>query len=122
MKHLLSVTAPWIAPPTGDRTPVCARKRALPDRQATKLALALHIVGVLTLVAASVTAIADQSARFIGAQEFIGVHEIPSFISGRVELPPGLTADDIASHVGSSAGGGATPADLSARDGLARRP
>ena len=67
--------------------------------------LILHIVGVAALVAASVAAIADQSARFVSGQEIVGVHEIPSFISGRVELTPGLTPDDAPPGVGAAPGG-----------------
>jgi hypothetical protein len=50
-----------------------------------ELRLVLHILGVVTLVAASLTAMADQSGRLVG------VHEIPPFITQRVELVP--TAD-----------------------------
>ena len=68
--------------------------------------LILHIVGVAVLVAASVAAIADQSTRFVSGQEIVGVHEIPSFISGRVELTPGPTPDDPAVDLRSGPGGG----------------
>ena len=47
--------------------------------------LVLHILGVAALVAASLTAMADQSSRLAG------VHEIPPFVTQRVELVP--TAD-----------------------------
>jgi hypothetical protein len=49
-----------------------------------ELRLVLHILGVLTLVAASLTAMADQSGRLVG------VHELPPFVTERVELPPGV--------------------------------
>jgi hypothetical protein len=49
--------------------------------------LVLHIFAVVLLVAASVTAMADQSGRLIG------VHEIPPFVTDRVELPFGSSAD-----------------------------
>lgn len=52
-----------------------------------------RVVGVLALVGASVAAIADQSTRFVSGQEIVGVHEIPAFIAGRVELPPGQAPD-----------------------------
>jgi hypothetical protein len=74
--------------------------------------LALHIVGVAALVAASVVAIADQSARFVSGQEVVGVHEIPSFISDRVELPPGIAAGDSAPGGTPSLGGPEAGADL----------
>jgi hypothetical protein len=76
--------------------------------------LMLHIVGVVALVAVSVAAIADQSTRFVSGQEIIGVHEIPAFISGRVELTPGLAPANPIPDIGSGAGG-RRPADLSAR-------
>ncbi len=44
--------------------------------------LLLHILGVVTLVAASLTAMADQSGRLVG------VHEIPPFVTDRVEIVP----------------------------------
>jgi hypothetical protein len=56
--------------------------------------LLLRVAGVVALVAASVAAIADQSTRFVSGQEIVGVHEIPAFIAGRVELPPGLAPDE----------------------------
>jgi hypothetical protein len=46
--------------------------------------LILHVLGVLMLVAASLTAMADQSGRLVG------VHELPPFVTERVELPPGM--------------------------------
>jgi hypothetical protein len=46
--------------------------------------LILHVIGVVTLVAASLTAMADQSGRLIG------VHEVPPFVAERVELPPAV--------------------------------
>jgi hypothetical protein len=95
MGHLLSASMPRIAASTNDRARArCERKRSLRGRPTTTLVLALHVVGVAALVAASVTAIADQSARFVSGQEIVGVHEIPSFISDRVELPPGMTSHD----------------------------
>ena len=45
--------------------------------------LVLHILAVVALVAASLAAMADQSGRLVG------VHELPPFVSERVELPPG---------------------------------
>lgn len=47
--------------------------------------LVLHTLGIAVLVAASLTAMADQSDRLVG------VHEIPPFVTQRVELVP--TAD-----------------------------
>ena len=44
--------------------------------------LVLHILGVAILVAASLTAMADQSSRLVG------VHEIPPFVTERVEIVP----------------------------------
>ena len=49
--------------------------------------LVLHIFAVIFLVAASLTAMADQSGRIIG------VHELPPFVTDRVELPFGASAD-----------------------------
>jgi hypothetical protein len=49
-----------------------------------ELRLVLHVLGVVILVAASLTAMADQSGRLVG------VHELPPFVTERVELPPGL--------------------------------
>lgn len=71
------------------------------------LMMILHILGVAALVVASVTAIADQSERFVSGQEIVGVHEIPAFIAGRVELTPGLTPE------GSTLDVGGRPAGLS---------
>jgi hypothetical protein len=51
-----------------------------------ELRLVLHILGVVALVAASLTAMADQSGRLIG------VHEVPPFVTERVELPPSPVA------------------------------
>ena len=62
-------------------------------RRPSGSALLLRIVGVAALVAASVAAIADQSTRFVSAQEIIGVHEIPAFIAAHVELTSGLTSE-----------------------------
>ena len=44
--------------------------------------LVLYILGVVMLVAASLTAMADQSGRLVG------VHEIPPFVTERVEIVP----------------------------------
>jgi hypothetical protein len=49
--------------------------------------LIVYIVAVLALVAGSFTAMADQSAKFVGA------HEIPPFVLERVELTPGVAAE-----------------------------
>ena len=49
--------------------------------------LILYIVGVVLLVAGSFTAMADQSAKFVGS------HEIPPFVHERVELTPGVAAE-----------------------------
>jgi len=49
-----------------------------------ELRLVLHILGVAALMAASLTVMADQSGRLIG------VHELPPFVTERVELPPGV--------------------------------
>lgn len=78
----------------------------LHHRRTPGLMLILHIVGVAALVVASVAAIADQSERFVSGQEIVGIHEIPAFIAGRVELTPGVTPEGSALDVG----GG--PADL----------
>jgi hypothetical protein len=83
-----------------------------PARGGGGLRLSLHILGVVALVVASVAAIADQSARFVSGQEIVGVHEIPAFIAGRVELTPGLTADGPVRDVGCNPGGGGRAADL----------
>jgi hypothetical protein len=50
-----------------------------------ELRLVIHVLVVAALVAASLTAMADQSDRLVG------VHEIPPFVTQRVELVP--TAD-----------------------------
>jgi hypothetical protein len=50
--------------------------------------LLLHVIGVVTLVAASLTAMADQSGRLVG------VHEVPPFVAERVELPPAVPVAD----------------------------
>ena len=44
--------------------------------------LDLYILGVVMLVAASLTAMADQSGQLVG------VHEIPPFVTERVEIVP----------------------------------
>ena len=44
--------------------------------------LVLHVLGVVTLVAASLAAMADQSGRLVG------VHELPPFVTERVEIVP----------------------------------
>jgi hypothetical protein len=49
--------------------------------------LIVYLVGVVALLAASVTAIADQSTKFVGAQD------VPPFVRERVELTPGVAAD-----------------------------
>jgi hypothetical protein len=49
--------------------------------------LIVYIVAVLALVAGSFTAMADQSAKFVGA------HEIPPFVLERVELTRGVAAE-----------------------------
>jgi hypothetical protein len=64
--------------------------------------LLLRVAGVAALVVASVAAIADQSTQFVSAQEIIGVHEVPKFIAGRVELTPGLAPDHSAPIDGST--------------------
>jgi hypothetical protein len=79
----------------------------------------LHIVGVAALVVVSVAAIADQSARFVSGQEIVGVHEIPAFIAGRVELTPGLTGDDSALAIGP--GGRGAPAGVPAHQRVAEQ-
>ena len=48
--------------------------------------LVLHILAVVALVAASLAAMADQSGRLVG------VHELPPFVTERVELTPGVVA------------------------------
>lgn len=49
--------------------------------------LIVYFVAVLLLVAGSFTALADQSAKFVGA------HELPPFVLERVELTPGVAAE-----------------------------
>jgi len=46
-----------------------------------KSLLTFWIVGVVALIAASLVAIADQSDKFVSAQEIVGVHEVRSFVS-----------------------------------------
>ena len=46
-----------------------------------KSLLTFWIVGVVALIGASLVAIADQSDKFVSAQEIVGVHEVPSFVS-----------------------------------------
>jgi hypothetical protein len=48
--------------------------------------LVVHILAVVALVAGSLTAMADQSSRLVG------VHEIPPFVTDRVELVPAARA------------------------------
>lgn len=81
-------------------------------RRTPVLMLILQIAGIAALVVASVAAIADQSARFVSGQEIVGVHEIPAFIAGRVELTPGPTPEGPTLDVGGSGGRGG-PAGLS---------
>ena len=69
-------------------------------RSTLKPRLIPYILGVLVLIGTSLVAIADQSTKFVGPHEIAGVHGIPSFVSDRVELPPGQT-------VSPSAGGAA---------------
>jgi len=80
-------------------------RRPLRGRATTGRALLVRIVGVAALVAASVAAIADQSTRFVSGQEIVGVHEIPAFIAGRVELTPGLSPESPAPAAASGASG-----------------
>ena len=89
------------------------RRRAVHGRRTPGLMLSLHILGVAALVVASVAAIADQSARFVSGQEIVGVHEVPAFIAGRVELTPGLTPDGSAVDVCGDPDGPAGSAGLS---------
>jgi len=49
--------------------------------------LVLHILAVAILVIASVAAMADQSGKLVG------IHEIPPFVSERIELTPGVAGD-----------------------------
>jgi hypothetical protein len=116
MEHFaFSATLPRIAPASDDARGSGERQRARHGRSTPILVLILHIVGVAALVAASVAAIADQSARFVSGQEIVGVHEVPSFISGRVELTPGVMPDDPTPDVGTGQGGRGGATDLSAR-------
>jgi hypothetical protein len=62
--------------------------------------LVFHILGVVTLVAASLAAMADQSSRLVG------VHEIPPFVTERVEIVP--KADHPVLDAPAQAGGLAT--------------
>jgi len=62
--------------------------------------LVLYILGVVMLVAASLTAMADQSGRLVG------VHEIPPFVTERVEIVP--KADHPVLDAPAQAGGPAT--------------
>jgi hypothetical protein len=99
MKHLLAehlLAAPAIG--NGNRLQATAQP-------ATKPRLTLRIAVIVALVAASLAAIADQSNKFVGAQEIIGLHEIPSFIADRVELTPGLAVDSSAEGARPSPGG-----------------
>ncbi len=48
--------------------------------------LIVYVLTVLALVAGSFGAMADQSAKFVGA------HELPPFVLERVELTPGVAA------------------------------
>ena len=91
----------------------------LHPRRTPGLMLILHIVGVAALVVASVAAIADQSARFVSGQEIAGVHEIPAFIAGRVELTPGLTPEGL--DAGRRRRPGRSLRHTNARQGRARR-
>src|SRR5262245_6660151 len=57
------------------------RRTALRNRpQHSHARLALYVLGVMLLLAASIAAIADQSERFID------VHELPPFVCSRVDL------------------------------------
>ena len=66
--------------------------------------LIVRLFGVVVLVSASLVAIADQGDRLVSAQEMVGVHEIPSFVTDRVELTPGLSADGSAEGAGDNSG------------------
>lgn len=55
--------------------------------------LILRTIGALALAAGSVAAIADQSEKFAGAHEIVGVQNLPRFVSDRIELPPGIAPD-----------------------------
>jgi hypothetical protein len=99
----------------------CEAKRDPRDHRTPGLMMILHILGVAALVVASVTAIADQSERFVSGQEIVGVHEIPAFIAGRVELTPGLTPDSAPNlggdPVGRSGSAGLPPHQRTAEQG-----
>jgi hypothetical protein len=110
MKHLLTTLA--IGNGNGLRETV---------KPAMKPRLALRIAVIAALVAASLAAIADQSDKFVGAQEIVGLHEIPSFIADRVELTPGLAVDRSAEGAGPSPGDRTTPANLPAGDSIRTR-
>jgi hypothetical protein len=58
-----------------------------------RLRLILYAIGTLALVAGSVAAIADQSEKFTGVHEIVGVQKLPRFVSDRVELPPGIAPE-----------------------------
>jgi hypothetical protein len=120
MTHFVGEMIGRIAPSTyyGARASGEA-KRDLHGRRTPGLTVMLHIVGVAALVVASVTAIADQSERFVSGQEIAGVHEIPAFIAGRVELTPGLIGDDSALAIGP--GGRDAPAGLPAHRRVAEQ-
>ena len=104
MTHFVGEMTSRTAPSTynGARAS-CEAKRDLHGRR-TGFMMILHILGVAALVVASVTAIADQSERFVSGQEIVGVHEIPAFIAGRVELTPGLMPDSAPNVRGDPAG------------------
>jgi len=89
MQHNLASPAFRISPSLHAAEP----KRPPRSQTITPGALLVRVVGVAALVAASVAAIADQSTRFVSGQEIVGVHEIPAFIAGRVELTPGLATE-----------------------------
>ncbi|HTO51701.1 MAG TPA: hypothetical protein VML91_28995 [Burkholderiales bacterium] len=114
MKHFLGEMTDRTVRSTNYRARAsCEGSQNLHGRRTPGLMLILHIVGVAALVVASVAAIADQSARFVSGQEIVGVHEIPAFIAGRVELTPGLTPDGSALDVGGDPGGRGGEAGLS---------
>lgn len=116
MKHFLGETTGRIAPSTEYRARASReRSQDLHGRRTPGLMLTLHILGVAALVVASVAAIADQSARFVSGQEIVGVHEIPAFIAGRVELTPGLAPDGSTLEIGDDPGGRDGPAGLTPR-------
>ena len=95
MTHLVGeMTGRVVAPTT------CCAARAsceangnLYSRRTPGLALILRNLCVGALVVTSVPAVADQSERFVNGQEIVGIHEIPAFIAGRVELTPGLAPE-----------------------------